>query len=171
MNILNLHGFRGDYHNAAYGALTELGHEVISPMTDYENESPDEVLDKLGKIIKDNGCELLAGTSLGGFYAAVLSAETGLPAVLVNPCLMPFYHLPAFDGYRGEFTPYIRLFGKLEKLDSKIVNCIIGGQDEVIDTHSFDVTLLGEDRITVIPEGMHSGATLPLKDYFKSLLK
>ena len=169
MKILNIHGFRGDQHNAAYGALTDNGHEVISPATDYDSEKPKDILDKLRGIIDTESIDMLAGTSLGGFYAAVLSAEYGMPAVLINPCLMPYYHLPKL-GYEGDIREYIEISGKLAALDAENIHCIIGGSDEVIDTHSFDMRLFGEDRITIIPEGMHSGATLPLKEYFKTII-
>ena len=170
MKILNLHGFRGEQHNFAYKALTELGHSVVSPNTDYDTEIPDEIVAKLRSIIDHEVPELIVGMSLGGFYAAILSAQTQLPAILLNPCLMPFYHLPLL-GYEGDIEPYIRLFGEISELDISKVQCLIGGKDEVIDTHSFDIKLFGKERVTIAPEGLHSGATLPLKDYFSKMIK
>lgn len=67
---------------------------MVSPQNDYDAVSPREMVVKLKKLAADESIGLIVGTSLGGFYAAVLSAETGLPALLVNPCLMAFYHLP-----------------------------------------------------------------------------
>ena len=38
--------------------------------------------------------------------------------------------------------------------------------EEIIDSHDFTGKLLGNERCKVIPDGKHSGATLPLKDFF-----
>ena len=42
--------------------------------------------------------------------------------------------------------------------------------DEIIDTHDFTEHLLKNSRFCRIPGGHHSGATLPLNDYFKEVL-
>ncbi|WP_294484116.1 YqiA/YcfP family alpha/beta fold hydrolase [uncultured Ruminococcus sp.] len=170
MKILNIHGFRGSAENAAFGALTGLGHDVVSPPFDYDSVTPDKVAEKLRRIIKADTPRYIVGTSYGGFFAALLSAETGIPAVLVNPCLMPFYHLPLL-GYEGDIAPMIALFGGLAKADRSIVKCIIGGSDELIDTHSLETNYYSAENITVIPEGLHSGATLPLTEYFGEVIK
>ena len=170
MKILNIHGFRGSAENAAFGALTAIGHDVVSPPFDYDVVTPDEVAEKLRGIITEYTPQYIVGTSYGGFFAAVLSAETGIPAVLVNPCLMPFYHLPLL-GYEGDIAPMVRLFGELAKADRSIIRCIIGGSDELIDTHSLETNYYGADNITVIPEGLHSGSTLPLTEYFLEVIR
>ena len=170
MKILNIHGFRGSAENAAFSALTVLGHEVISPAFDYDATSPDEVMEKLRTLKEKHSPKYIVGTSYGGFFAAVLSAETGLPAVLVNPCLMPFYHLPLL-GYKGDIAPMITLFGKLSAADRSIVRCITGGSDEIINTHTLEASLYGDENMTIIPEGLHSGATLHLTDYFPKVIK
>ena len=169
MKILNIHGFRGSAENAAFGALTGLGHDVVSPAFDYDAVSADIVIEKLREIIRDEAPQYIVGTSYGGFFAALLSAETGISAVLVNPCLMPFYHLPLL-GYEGDIGAMISLFGGLAKADRGIVKCIIGGSDELIDTHSLETRFYGAENITVIPEGLHSGATLPLVEYFSEVI-
>lgn len=169
MKIMNIHGYRGDPHNSAYRALDNLGCDMLSPAFDYDNELPENVTDKLLNIINSNNIELIVGTSLGGFYAAVLSARTGLPAILVNPCLLPFLHLPRL-GYDGNIAPFIPLFGELSELRVNNVSVIVGGSDEVIDTHDFTKNLLQNSRFRVVPEGKHSGSTLPLREYFGEIL-
>ncbi|WP_295112442.1 YqiA/YcfP family alpha/beta fold hydrolase [Ruminococcus sp.] len=168
--MLNLHGYGGSAENAAFAALKANGHDVVSPQNDYDAVSPREMVVKLKKLAADESIGLIVGTSLGGFYAAVLSAETGLPAVLVNPCLMAFYHLPLL-GYTGDISEFIGLFGELEDLDKSRICAIIGGSDEVVTTHSFTRGYLCEERVTVIPAGKHSGATLPLAEYFGKVIK
>ena len=170
MKILNIHGYNGSPHNAAYAALNENScQDITAPSIDYDAESPEIILEGLKGIIADKQIELIVGTSLGGFFAAVLSAELNLPVILVNPCLMPFHHLPRL-GFQGNIKPFIPLFGMLDKLESDNVSCIVGADDEIIDTHDFTERMLGNARFRRIPGGKHSGATLPLKTYFGEML-
>lgn len=169
MKILNIHGYKGSAKNSAYEALTALGHEAASPELDYDMLLPDETLEILLREAGECGAEMLVGSSLGGFYAAVMSVRLGLPAVLVNPCLMPFLHLPRL-GYVGEIRPFIKLFGELADIDSKKISVIVGGSDEVIDTHDMTRNLLKNSRFEVLPNGRHSGSTLPLESFFAEVL-
>ena len=169
MKLLNIHGYKGSAENSAYEALTALGHEIASPELDYDLLSPDETLEILLQRAEECGAEALVGSSLGGFYAAVLSVRLGLPAVLVNPCLMPFLHLPRL-GYSGDVRPFIRLFGELADIDGAKISVIVGGSDEVIDTHDMTRRLLKNSRFEVVPNGKHSGSTLPLESFFGEVL-
>lgn len=169
MNILNIHGYKGSAQNSAYAALTALGHEVTSPELDYDTLSPDETIAILCRKAEECGEEMLVGSSLGGFYAAVMSVRLGLPAVLVNPCLLPFLHLPRL-GFEGEIRSFITLFGELAAVDDTKISVIVGGNDEVIDTHDMTRNLLKNSRFEVVPNGGHSGGTLPLKEFFGEVL-
>lgn len=171
MNILNIHGFGGSPHNSAYAALQSNNcNDIYSPSIDYNAETPEDILGKLRYIIADKRIDLIVGTSLGGFFGAVLSAEKNIPVILVNPCLLPFLHLPRL-GFCGDIKPFVSMFGILAKLDISNVSCIVGGQDEVIDSHDFTEKLLHNARFRIIPDGRHSGSTLPLKEYFFEMLR
>ena len=167
--ILNIHGYGGSPENCARNALCELGQTVVSPAIDYDTQTPEQIADRLREIIAQEQIGLLCGTSLGGFFAAVLAAETGLPVLLVNPCLLPFLHLPRL-GYSHDAAGFIPLFSKLVAIDRHRVGCIVGGSDEIIDTHDFAEHLLKNAYFRVIPDGKHSGATLPLTAYFSEVL-
>ena len=169
MNILNIHGYQGTPQNAACSALQALGCNVISPAIDYDSVSPQELLQTLRQTVREQKTGMLAGTSYGGFYAAVLSAELHLPVILVNPCLLPFLHLPRL-GFQQDILPLIPLFGSLSGIDRNIVRCIIGADDEIIDTHDFTQNLLGSEHCRIVPGGKHSGATLPLEAYLREVL-
>ncbi|MBR2768729.1 MAG: hypothetical protein IKD68_07335 [Solobacterium sp.] len=169
MRVLNIHGYQGSAENSAYIALQSIGCEILSPQIDYDAEEPEPILDQLSGIAEKKKIELLVGTSLGGFFAAVLSADLNLPVILVNPCMLPFLHLPRI-GYQGDITSLIRLFGKLALIDRGKVSCIVGAEDELIDSHDFDERLFGNSRFRIIAGGGHSGATLPLKEYFEFVL-
>ncbi len=168
MKILNIHGYQGNAANSAYEALRECGFDIISLQIDYDRTSPEYVMQLMNSQFTNNFCNAVVGTSLGGFYAALISAKNECPCVLINPCLMPFLHLPRL-GYMSDdgVMEYIRLFSGLADVDINHVSTIIGGQDELIDTHDFTRQIFQNERYIVVPDGKHSGATMPLKDIFK----
>lgn len=164
MLILNLHGYNGSPENSAFKALAKLECDLLSPPVDYENESPDGIMNRLRMIADDKPPDIIVGTSLGGFYAAVLSVEYDIPVILVNPFLMPFLTFPE------HIKPLIALFGKLSEIKSENVSCIVGSQDEMLGDHEFTKDLLYNSRFCIIEGGEHSGATLPLEEYFKEVI-
>lgn len=168
MKVINIHGYHGNHENSAYTALDELKAEIISPYLDYDSETPEKILENLHKLIKENNPDIIVGTSLGGFFATILSVRTDIPAILINPALMPFLHLPRLD-YKVDIKPYISLFGEIANLNKNKIHTIIGGKDEIIDTHDFTKNLLYNDTFLIYPSGKHSGATLPLKEYFRCI--
>lgn len=170
MVILNIHGYKGTPRNAAYSALCELSEHVISPEIDHDAERPEELFDRLLDICLSERVDMVVGTSLGGFYAAVAAAKLGKPLLLVNPCLKPQAVIPAL-GYEGDVSRFEKLSESFGKFDLARVRCIIGGKDEIIGDHTITKELLGAERVTVIPDGMHSGATLALEEHFPEMVR
>ena len=168
MKVLNIHGYNGNAANAAYQALRECGFEIISMQIDYDRTSPEHLLQMLKSQFANNFCDAVVGTSLGGFYAALVSAKSECPCVLINPALMPFLTLPAL-GYNSDegMMEYIRLFSTLAETENSMVSTVIGSEDEVVDTHDFTRRLFQNERFIVVPGGKHSGATMPLADIFR----
>ena len=170
VDVLNIHGYHGSQKNAAYNALKDLKCEtVVSPDVDYDSESPESVLNRLRYYVSHKFIDFIVGTSLGGFYAAVLAAEFNIPVILINPCLMPFLHLPRL-GYKGDIKPFISMFGTLADMKKENVCCIVGDADEIIDSHDMTERMFGNERFRRIPGGKHSGATLSLNDYFAEVI-
>lgn len=168
MVILNIHGYKGSPKNSAYKALKDIGcNNIISPSIDYGSEEPNNIIGRLNMLRAEHKVDLVVGTSFGGFFAAVLSAQHDLPVMLVNPCLTPFLidFLP-----KAKLRSLVRLFGDLSKIDSSNVSCIIGDADEVLGDHAFTENLLHNLRFRRIQGGKHSGVTLPLKEYFTEML-
>lgn len=170
MNVLNIHGYKGTTHNAAYNTLCNLEKPIISPEIDYDNEQPEEILRRLTDLCVSENIESLVGTSLGGFFALVLSIKLEKPVILVNPCLQPEVILPEL-GYAGETSPFISMAAVFKKLNRDAVYCVIGDSDEVIGAHEFTKDLLGAWNIKVVSGGKHSGETLHLDRYFPDMLK
>ncbi|MDE5765183.1 MAG: hypothetical protein K2I00_09520 [Ruminococcus sp.] len=184
MKILNIHGYKGSAENSACLVLKEMGFDVISPQIDYDAENPEKILDNLRKIFTESKPDYIVGTSLGGFFALLLSVEfkavrhnsylqkkekCNYPTILVNPCLLPFVTLPEL-GYEKNIKEFIGLFGKFTNIYGDIY-AIIGGQDEVIDYHDFTIQLIGKRHYILVPNGKHSGATLNLDVCFRRLIK
>lgn len=169
MKILNIHGYGGSAENSACLALKELGHDVISPQIDYDAESSENIFGDIKKAVEENKPDHIVGTSLGGFFALLTAIRFNIPAALVNPCLMPFATLSEL-GYDGDISGFIRLFGNFADIRQENTAVIIGGRDEIVSYHD-TVTRKLIENCTVIPDGKHSGATLPLKDYFGEVIK
>lgn len=165
MKILNLHGCQEQRHNSAYEALIANGCAVKSLSMDYDAESPRRIRNRLRKIIKAYHIEVIVGSGLGGFYAAVLSAELYLPVILVDPVLLPFLML-------SEHTEdYVALFGTLSALERRKVSCIIGERSDCVRLLGFVRNLLMNRRFCIVPEGEYSNGTMPLKAYFAEVLQ
>lgn len=88
MNIIYLHGL--DSSPIAAKAITttdyanRLGIEVICPNL---NAPPDEVVAKIQTLITPSS--VLVGSSLGGYFANLVSDMTATPCVLLNPSIRP----------------------------------------------------------------------------------
>ena len=164
MNVLNIHGYGGRTQNFAYEALESHGCTVTSPEIDYDMTSPEMILTRLRSIIAEQDIDLLVGTSVGGFFAAALSAQLHIPAILVNPYMMPFISFPEYT------KPYVAIFGTIARLDGHLVHCIVGEKDELIGDHLFTKSLLENAKFRIVPGGKHSGETLHLSEYFGEIL-
>lgn len=168
MNILTIHGYKGNAHNAVYSALHSLGVDTISPQFDYSKDSPEYVFAELRKILDENQVDMITGTSLGGFFALTLAIERDLPVMLTNPCLMPFLHLPRL-GYKGDIGGFMRIFPTFTDVNPDNVFAVIGGEDEIIDTHDFTKKIIPNH--VIVPDGKHSGGTLNLLEHFRNELE
>lgn len=170
MKILNIHGYKGSSENTAKKILDQLGCQVISPALDYDKILPAQVFSDLEIILKQQSPDIITGTSYGGFFAAALCAKYQIPVILVSPCLLPFVHLPRL-GCTWDVKNYLPLFAIISNLDKNFTATIIGGKDEIIDTHDFTKNFLDNPYFIIHPEGKHSGATLPLEEFFSRILK
>lgn len=90
MTIIYLHGLDSN-PDATKAIITAeyakgLGIDTLRPDLNF---SPDDVVDKLLALIQENPNAVLVGSSLGGYFATLLSDMTGTPAVLLNPSIRP----------------------------------------------------------------------------------
>ncbi len=168
MKIFSIHGYNGSAHNSAYNALVDCGYDVYAPQIDYNAKSPREILYRLFKEYTKSECNAAVGTSVGGYFAALLCTVSGCHTLLINPCLLPFVVLPKL-GYTSPdgILEFSHMFSTLTKLYNNKVSTIVGLDDELITDHDFTKILLGNSRYYEIEGGKHSGATLPLREIIK----
>lgn len=53
------------------------------------NHPPQQVMDMLISLVSDHNNAVLIGSSLGGYFATLVSDRTGTPAILLNPSIRP----------------------------------------------------------------------------------
>ncbi|MBR6980024.1 MAG: hypothetical protein IKH88_09350 [Prevotella sp.] len=92
--ILFIYGFGGSpdstFCRLIREALPEDEYDVLCP--EYPQEDVEKSISLLEDFIKQEHCDLVMGTSLGGFFTLCLS--TSLPRVVINPCMKPSVELP-----------------------------------------------------------------------------
>lgn len=90
MNIIYLHGLDSD-PNANKAIITTNYAQTLGITTHRPdlNIPPDAVVKKVLALIKDIPNPVLIGSSLGGYFATLLSDMTGTPAILLNPSIRP----------------------------------------------------------------------------------
>lgn len=103
MNILYVHGFGSDFDPSSdkVMALEELG-KVHGVSLDWTK--PVEVtLMQIVEAVESLDIDLIVGTSMGGWAAANVGAELGIPFVAINPAVDPAKSLMRYTGERIDF--------------------------------------------------------------------
>ncbi|PTX43874.1 hypothetical protein IQ03_04791 [Gemmobacter caeni] len=96
--IFYCHGW-GSHFDPTKGkirSLARMGH--VSGITVDYTLHPQTVFEDYTRVLKQRPQALIVGTSLGGFYAAWLGAELGLPFIAINPAVEPSKTLRAYLG-------------------------------------------------------------------------
>jgi predicted esterase YcpF (UPF0227 family) len=102
-HLLYLHGFRSSPQSAKAQIMAQRVQTLHPGVTWWCPQlpaSPAQAIDLLLQGTADWPREQMAvmGSSLGGFYAAWLSAHLGVPAVLINPAVHPSRDLARYIG-------------------------------------------------------------------------
>lgn len=105
MQIVYIHGLNSD-HNATKGKLLDEFCQKNFPQIKVHrpnlNHSPAKVHELLKDLIAKDEQTGLVGSSLGGFFATLMSNETGKKAVLLNPSMNPHESLKRFFPEEGD---------------------------------------------------------------------
>ena len=102
-HLLYLHGFRSSPQSAKAQIMAQrvqAQHPGVTWWCPQLPASPAQAIDLLLQGTADwpRGQMAVMGSSLGGFYAAWLSAHLGVPAVLINPAVYPSRDLARYIG-------------------------------------------------------------------------
>lgn len=117
MNLIYIHGLDSDANSTKGLLLDEYcqqHHPDISVHRPDLNRPPQVVFDNLMSLVKELGSDAkvaLVGSSLGGYFATLVSNQTGCPALLLNPSTQPHITLQRFEDDKNADT--------LKKDDSK----------------------------------------------------
>lgn len=168
--ILNIHGFRSCGDNAKAAFLRDLFPEVqiVSPTLPL---APHKALEVLESEIERCGkpLEMIVGSSLGGFYAYVLCCRYRVPAVLLNPAVVPFVHLVeavgpvenACTGEPGTWTAEDCLALKdlfcetAYRAEGTLVHVFLTADDEVLEPRLTRAFFRFHGRLVELPWGTH----------------
>ncbi len=150
-HLLYLHGFRSSPQSAKAQIMAQRVQALHPGVTWWCPQlpaSPAQAMDLLlqGTVTWPRGQMAVMGSSLGGFYAACLSAQLGVPAVLINPAVQPSRDLAHYIGEHPVWQdPSQRLFfepayvQELQELESQPLPtqpatlALIAKGDEVLD--------------------------------------
>ena len=127
MNLIYIHGLDSDA-NSTKGLLLDKycqqHHLDISVHRPDLNQPPKLVFDKLLKLVAELDADskvILVGSSLGGYFATLVSNETGCPALLINPSTQPHITLQRFEADKSADTL------KIDDHQEKILHTTEGG--------------------------------------------
>ncbi len=156
-NVLFIHGWGADGSSNKAKAIVDF--PVIAP--NFDHSRPNETKKAIEcEIAKHSQDIILAGHSLGGFWAWYFSRKTSIPALLLNPSLRPFETLPELCNdsiYKGFYKEAI------ESSVSPIVALIEKG-DEILDYRVAADILRGNAEVVLLDGGHHRFGHLNLID-------
>jgi uncharacterized protein len=156
--MLYIHGFAscGDSTKTRLLKAYFGDDEVLAPDVPV---APDEAMAFLRRQVERNDITLLAGSSLGGFYATALSAEYGLDAVLINPSVHPYLTLASCVGvntfwcsgktfeWKGEHLLQLARIAETMRLPESRLLVLLQTGDELLDYRVAEKVFRGYDVI------------------------
>ena len=159
LRILYIHGFASRFDRASEKviALSKLG-DVVGVNVDYVL-GPERVLAEIDKVIKN--IDLVVGTSMGGWTAAVVGGLYKLPFVSINPAIMPNKSLKKYLGVGETFfgQPFTLLESVVDSYSPYAMAhhglVLLDLADEVIDATDTMAKLAPVMHIASFPGGNH----------------
>lgn len=130
-----VHGYLGSSNGTSFQRLSKFLPEDCELIgIDYDDSDPENAINDLRARVKNEGFDMLIGSSLGGFY--VLNVW-GIPRIVINPCYRPSIELPKIGN--DELSKNIK-FPKFEKdlvkysepEERENVSAVFGEHDELL---------------------------------------
>ena len=110
MNLIYIHGLDSDANSEKGVSLDEYckrHHPNIKVHRPDLNQPPQVVFSKLTALVAELDADakvVLVGSSLGGYFATLVSNETGCPVLLINPSTQPHITLQRFEADKSADT-------------------------------------------------------------------
>ena len=110
MNLIYIHGLDSDANSTKGVLLDEYCQQHHPDITVHRpdlNQPPQVVFNKLLNLVTEVSADskvVVVGSSLGGYFATLVSNETGCPALLINPSTLPHITLQRFEDDKGADT-------------------------------------------------------------------
>jgi predicted esterase YcpF (UPF0227 family) len=168
MNIIYLHGFNSDGNSTTIKTLRESFPELISISYDYINADIafEEINSLIERTLKMDEELLIAGTSLGGFWANYFAQKFQLKCVIVNPAMQPSESLKKAVGpspiknynsgeekiFTSENAPAYKKY-EVEILPGISRTIVLGKNDDVIDYKITEEAFRGKGEIIITEQG------------------
>lgn len=139
--LLYIHGFRSSAQSSTILTIKANYHEVEVHAFDVTHH-PVESIKKIEEYVAEHGIDILAGSSLGGYYA--LCARVNIPKIAVNPVLNPENSL----SFLPEIGQVVEYYNPRED-GVQTFKCTLADLDEFrgIEKHITPVThIIGSDK-------------------------
>lgn len=102
--VLYIHGFASSGKATKARLTTKYFHGKCKVFTPSLPVEPNRAFQELEKIIHKHRSLNIIGSSLGGFYALLLSGKYNLKTVLINPALFPDRQLKEYVGVNTNYS-------------------------------------------------------------------
>ena len=172
-HLLYLHGFRSSPQSTKarqVGAWIAQHHPDVVWCCPQLPPSPKEAIEQVERATAawPRDCMSVIGSSLGGFYAAVIAERTGCRAVLLNPAPQPARDLAHYVGeisawhsderfrFQPEFIDELRARAPATLTRPERYRAIVAKGDEVLDWREMVAFLPPEADIELIEGGDHA---------------
>lgn len=170
IKVMYLHGYGSQFdpNSEKMRCLSELG-PVVGPNLNY-GKGMDAVKKAASDLALQEDCELIVGTSMGGWLASHVGAALGISFVALNPALFPSQTLRKYIGktvnYDGfDATIDAATVAGYEDFCTRrgcgLILCEAG--DEVLDAHATIAYLDKYYAVELIPGGNHRFESLALQ--------
>ena len=172
-HLLYLHGFRSSPQSTKaqqVGTWIAQQHPNVVWCCPQLPPSPKEAIEQVERATAawPRDCMAVIGSSLGGFYAAVIAERTGCRAVLLNPAPQPARDLAHYVGeisawhsderfrFQPEFIDELRAMAPAKLTRPERYRAIVAKGDEVLDWREMVAFLPPEADIELIEGGDHA---------------
>ena len=162
-NIFYIHGFASCFEpdKSKIRSLSKFG-KVDGITVDY-TQNPGTISEMLSAAISTKEPQLLVGTSLGGYWSAVLGKELSIPFVAINPAIAPHRSLrkylgPGVTHFGQPFELSAETVGAYERIafpTSRLGLVVVDEGDQVISAAETVAAVQSGMEVIKFPGGSH----------------